>query len=89
MYIDIGLPFGLQCAPKIFNTVVADAVEWVTKSVWACHPFYLDDSLMVAGPNSTECAEHLVILLAIFKDLSIMMVSEKLEGLVANKARNK
>ena len=54
LYVDTALPFGLRSAPKIFNAV-ADAVDWVAKSMGVSNLFhYLDDFLIVAAPNSLE-----------------------------------
>ena len=80
LYVDTALPFGLRSAPKIFNAV-ADALEWIARSRGVSSMFhYLDDFLVVGAPMSTECAEHLTILLATFKELGVPVAAEKLEG---------
>ena len=66
--------------PNFFN-VVADALEWISRSRGVSGMFhYLDDFLVVGAPMSTECAEHLMILLATFKELGVPVAAEKLEG---------
>lgn len=31
LFVDVALPFGLRSAPKIFNVMVADALEYVIR----------------------------------------------------------
>ena len=59
IYIDTTLPFGLQSAPKIFNSI-ADALEWVMKAR-GVHSVshYLDDYIIMGSPKSTECGKDL------------------------------
>ena len=56
-------------------------MEWVVRGHGVSELFhYLDDFLVVGAPNSMECAEHLITLLAIFNDLNIPVATEKLDG---------
>jgi len=74
------LPFGLRSAPAIFNAV-AEVLAFVIKSrgvVWLIH--YLDDSVVVGLPKSSECEEVLRVALKTFDDLSVLVVGEKTVG---------
>ena len=56
VYVDPCLLFGLQSAPKVFNTV-ADALCWCLQQAgiqWVVH--YLDDFIIVAPPDSDKCS---------------------------------
>ena len=80
LYVDPMLPFGLRSAPKIFN-VVADALEWCLRQRGIRHIFhYLDDFIIVAPPQSTECAEAAAILDNTCRALGIPLAAHKRDG---------
>ncbi len=55
--MDACLPFGLRSAPKNFNAL-ADALCWCFRLAGIRYiNRYLDDYIIVAPPNSEECAE--------------------------------
>ena len=57
-YIDRALPFGLQSAPKIFNTI-ADVIAWVLGcQEIQCQLHHLDDFLFIGTPNSQQGREY-------------------------------
>lgn len=62
VYVDPMLPFGLRSAPKNFNAV-ADGLNWCLQQAgvrFSLH--YLDDFIIVAPPQSSECHHALDIL---------------------------
>ena len=80
LYVDTALPFGLRSAPKIF-TAVADAAQWIIQREgvdFIIH--YLDDFLVIGGPESHECAEALSTVLRVFERLGLPVALNKLEG---------
>lgn len=80
LYIDGMLPFGLCCAPKIFN-VIADALEWCVAQKGVHHIFhYLDDFLVMGPPNSTECHTSLHTLETTCAKLGVPLAPEKRDG---------
>ena len=80
LYVDSALPFGLRSAPKIF-TSIADALEWRLKRIGIQQVFhYLDDFLIVARPQSSQCKEELQVLLECFDRLGVPVAEQKLEG---------
>lgn len=61
VFVDPCLPFGLRSAPKIFNAV-ADGLCWCLRQAgirFVLH--YLDDYIIVAPPDSDECARSVKI----------------------------
>ena len=66
LFVDTALPFGLRSAPKIF-TGISDALEWIVKKEgigWVAH--YLDDFLVVATSERSQCEEDLRKMLLVF-----------------------
>ncbi len=71
------LPFGLRSVPKIFNAV-ADALNWhLQQSGIPCVRHSLDDFIIVAPPDSPECAEYLAILERECRILGILIAAHK------------
>ena len=81
-YFDTRLPFGGRSSPYIFNGF-ADALAWILIFVVGI-PFvlhYLDDFLIVAGPQSPECCSRYVNLTKdTFASLGVPIAKDKLEG---------
>ena len=79
-YVDATLPFGLRSAPIIFSAV-ADALEWVVRSMGASHIYhYMDDFILVGPANSPACEQNLRLLMQTCSNLGVAMASEKTEG---------
>jgi len=79
-FIDTALPFGLHFTPKIFMAV-SDAVEWILKREGVRFAiYYLDDFLVMGGPDSPECARALEKLLELLEWLGFLIAVEQLEG---------
>ena len=80
LYVDPMLPFGLRSAPKIFNAV-ADALNWhFRQSGISLILHYLDDFIIIAPPDSPQCALALAILKAECKRLGVPIAAHKTEG---------
>ncbi len=80
IYVDPCLPFGLRSAPKIFN-VVADGLCWCLRQAgiqFVLH--YLDDFIIVAPPDTDECARSVTILEETCAKLGVPMAPGKSEG---------
>ena len=80
VYVDTRLPFGLRSAPKIF-TAIADGLEWIAiqrGARWIKH--YLDDYVIVGGPDDTSCARDLDILISTCAELGVPLAKHKQEG---------
>ncbi len=80
IYVDPCLPFGLRSAPKIFNAV-ADGLCWCLHQAgiqFVLH--YLDDFIIVAPPDSDECARSVRILEETCAKLGVPMAPGKSEG---------
>ena len=63
-YVDLGLPFGLSSAPKLFDDY-AEVLEFTMfehGASWVGH--YLDDFVTVGPPNSPICNNNFGIMLA-------------------------
>ena len=58
-FIDLCLPFGLWCTPKLFN-ILADLLTWILKQqgVHIVH-HYLDDFLTLGPPSTNTCQAYL------------------------------
>ena len=69
--IDLGLPFGLRSAPKVFNAV-ADAMQWIFEQ-HRVKPMlhYLDDFLVIGAPITRECKQALETALGLCRRLGI------------------
>ena len=60
LFNDTVLPFGLRCAPKIFNAVF----EWIFRNQVVKEIFhYLDNFLVLGAPGLGDCADALSTLL--------------------------
>ena len=80
IYLDPMLPFGLRSAPKVFNAL-ADGLEWYLHTQGIRHIFhYLDDFVIVAPPQSQECATALSILTRVCADLGVPLAEHKRDG---------
>ena len=80
VYVDSCLPFGLRSAPKIFNAV-ADALCWCLQQCgiqYVLH--YLDDYIVVAPPDSDECARAVRVMEHTCNRLGVPMAADKKEG---------
>eukprot|EP00731_Ephydatia_muelleri_P006889 Em0003g1137a len=61
IFMDTVLPFGSRYAPKIFNAV-ANALEWACRNNGVGNMLhYLDDFMVFGAPDSSECADYLMI----------------------------
>jgi len=76
-FIDMCLPFGLRCAPKLFN-ILADLLTWIFKQqgVFIKH-HYLDDFLTLGSPSTNICHENLATIQHTCKLLGVL---EKVYG---------
>ena len=80
LYIDSVLPFGLRSAPKIFNAM-ADALQWVMEQHGVrTMMHYLDDYLVLGGPDSDECERDLEVALQVCQQLGVPIAAHKTEG---------
>ena len=80
LYIDSVLPFGLQSAPMIFNAM-ADALQWVMEQHGVrTMMHYLDDYLVLGGPDSDECEQVLEVALQGCQQLGELIAAHKTEG---------
>ena len=80
IYLDPMLPFGLRSAPKVFNAL-ADGLEWYLHTQGIRHIFhYLDDFVIIAPPQSQECATALSILTRVCADLGVPLAEHKRDG---------
>ncbi|KAL5494055.1 hypothetical protein EMCRGX_G015325 [Ephydatia muelleri] len=69
IFMDTVLPFGLRYAPKIFNAV-ANALEWACRNNGVGNMLhYLDDFMVFGAPDSSECADYLMIVRSVFQRL--------------------
>jgi len=76
-FIDICLPFGLRCAPKLFN-ILADLLTWIFKQqgVVIVH-HYLDDFLTLGPPSTNIYHENLATIQHTCKLLGVPLAIEK------------
>ena len=80
IFVDAALPFGLRSAPKIF-TAVADAAEWIARSVGVRDVLHYPDDFFLVGPSSSdECRADMHSLLQMFHSLGLPLAPDKLEG---------
>ena len=79
-FIDLCLPFGLRCAPKLFN-ILADLFTWILKQqgVQIVH-HYLDDFLTLGPPATNICRANLESITHICQLLGVPLAIEKVEG---------
>ena len=79
-FIDHCLPFGLRCAPKLFN-ILADLLTRILKQqgVHIVH-HYLDDFLTLGPPATNICQANLESIKHIYQLLGIPLAIEKVEG---------
>ena len=74
------LPFGLRSAPKNFNAV-ADALCWhLHQSGIPIIRHYLDDYVIIAPPDSSQCQESLDILDRECEALGVPTAAHKRDG---------
>ena len=79
LFIDTVLPFDLRSSAKIY-TAIADAAKWITcQSGIRFIIHHLDNFLIIGAPASSECAEALKTLIAIFERLGLPIAIEKVE----------
>ena len=85
-YYDKVLPFGLRCAPYLFNQL-SDAVEWILinkcQISFVCH--ILDDFLIIEPqadilPINSLCQQSLSAMLMTFNNLNIPIAPDKTQG---------
>lgn len=80
IFIDTCLPFGLRSAPKLFN-ILADLLSWILEQQGVSPLLhYLDDFLLMAPPESSECQDNLHTVQHICSLLGIPLAIEKVEG---------
>ena len=78
--MDTVLPFGLRYAPKIFNAV-ANALEWACRNNGVGNMLhYLDDFMVFGAPDSSECADYLMIVRSVFQRLGVPIAEHKTAG---------
>ena len=78
--VDTCLPFGLRSAPKLFN-ILADLLSWILEQQGVSPLLhYLDDFLLMAPPQSSQCQDNLLIVQHICSLLGIPLALEKVEG---------
>ena len=80
-YVDTCLPFGLHCAPFLFNQF-ADVLEWILWNNYELHwlMHYLDDCFLAGPPITTLCKNHLHCFLRVCKLLGFPVALDKVEG---------
>ena len=80
VYVDAQLPFGLRSASKIFTTV-ADGLEWIAKQRGSgLIEHYLDDYILMGGPNDDSCQRGLDSLISTCGELGVPLARHKQEG---------
>ena len=80
-YVDLVLPFGLQSAPFIFNSI-ADMVEWILINSYQIQDLlhYLDDFTTASPPQSLQCAHNLATAMQVCQRLGIPLHPAKCVG---------
>ena len=80
IFMDTVLPFGSRYAPKIFNAV-ANALEWACRNNGVGNMLhYLDDFMVFGAPDSSECADYLMIVRSVFQRLGVPITEHKTAG---------
>ncbi|KAL5493834.1 hypothetical protein EMCRGX_G015066 [Ephydatia muelleri] len=80
IFMDTVLPFGSRYAPKIFNAV-ANALEWACRNNGVGNMLhYLDDFMVLGAPDSSECADYLMIVRSVFQRLGVPITEHKTAG---------
>jgi hypothetical protein len=80
IFVDPMLPFGLRSAPKIFNAV-ADTLHWHLQQGGIRYLYhYLDDFIIVAPPQSSQCQQDLTLLQRECGRLGVPIAAHKTEG---------
>ncbi|KAL5493809.1 hypothetical protein EMCRGX_G015039 [Ephydatia muelleri] len=80
IFMDTVLPFGSRYAPKIFNAV-ANALEWACRNNGVGNMLdYLDDFMVFGAPDSSECADYLMIVRSVFQWLGVPIAEHKTAG---------
>ena len=79
-FIDLCLPFGVCCTPKLFN-MLANLLTWILKQqgVHTVH-HYLDDFLTLGPPDTTIYQTNLESIKHICQLLGVPLALEKVEG---------
>ena len=73
-FFDRVLPFGLQSAPCIFNSLAKQS-----STIHIHH--YLDDLFLAEEPGSEQCAHQLHSLTTLCSTLGMPLAEDKMEGL--------
>ena len=80
IFVDTCLPIGLRSAPKLFN-ILADLLSWILEQQGVSPLLqYLDDFLLMAPPQSSQCQDNLLIVQHICSLLGIPLALENVEG---------
>ena len=80
VHIDHCIPFGLQSAPKLFNTLT-DLLSWAAQQAGVSYLIhYLDDYLTMGPPLSQICQHNVDIFTSLCKGLGVPLATDKLEG---------
>ena len=78
--IDNCLPFGLHCAPKLFN-ILADLLSWILERQGVSPIMHhLDDFLTLAPLDSLTCTRNLDTIKSVCLHLGVPLAVEKVEG---------
>ena len=77
-YVDTVLPFGLRCAPKIYNAL-ADAMQWIIRRSSSEVLDYLDDFLIFGQPGPEGCGKALARALDLCAMLGVPIAAHKTE----------
>ena len=80
-YVDLVLPFGLQSAPFIFNSI-ADMVEWILVNSYQIPDLlhYLDDFITAGPAQSLQCAQNFATALEVCQRLGLPLHPGKCVG---------
>ena len=80
-YADLVLPFALQSAPFIFNSI-ADRMEWILVSSYQIPDLlhYLDDFITGGPPQSLQCALNLTTAMQVCQWLGLPLHPGKCVG---------
>ena len=80
IFVDTCLPIGLRSAPKLFN-ILADLLSWILEQQGVSPLLqYLDDFLLMAPPQSSQCQDNFLIVQHICSLLGIPLALENVEG---------
>ena len=79
LYLNAALPFSLQSAPKIFNSM-ADTLQWLLEAQGVKTIQYLNDFLTVGVPDSGKCKLALERIVRLCTSLGVPIVHHNTEG---------